>query len=309
MTAPLRLPPGIHTDVPAQSYHLDCAEEPSLSSSIAIELLTRSPLHAKLRHPRLTPQPPENDPTRPKEIGTAAHKLLLGRGGEIVTIDEADYRKDVAKKARAEAYAAGKTPILMCDAELALAMEGTVRQRLGDSGDLASFNLAKSEVVVIARDPNGAWLRIMIDKLEDHGTHAVIWDVKTGEQSAEPSGLGRRISNMGMETQAEFYRHVLALARPELRGKISFKWLFVENEPPHESTIAELDAMGREIGRRKAVHAIEVWQRCLTGGEFPGYPRSHIVVEYPSFAEKNWLEREEAYADTNKEPIDYRMAG
>ena len=300
---------GLHFNIPASAYHADPCPEPSLSSSVAKLLIERSPLHAKLAHPRLSLVAPESDPTRPKEIGTAAHKLILGRGGDLVTIDEADYRKDVAKKGRAEAYAAGKTPILMCDADVALALAETVWRRLGDSGDLASFNLARPEVVVIARDPNGAWLRIMIDKLEDHGSHAVIWDVKTGDQSAEPSGLGRRISNMGMEIQAEFYRHVLALARPELAGKITFKWLFVENEPPHESTIAELDATGREIGRRKAMHAIELWQRCLTSGEWPGYPRSHVVVEYPAFAERNWLEREEAYADTGAEPIDYRMAG
>lgn len=299
--------PGLHFDIDAATYHADPCPEPSLSSSIAKLIIERSPLHAKLAHPRLSTLPPESDPTRPKEIGTAAHKLILGRGGDLVLIDAADYKGGDARKARATAYADGKTPILMCDAFLAETMCETVLQRLRESGDIDAFQAALPEVVCIAQDPCGAWLRIMMDKFEDHGTHAVIWDCKTGDQSAEPGGLGRRISNMGMEIQAEFYRHVLGLARADLRGRITFKWLFVENEPPHESTIAELDATGREIGRRKAVHAIETWQRCLSSGEFPGYPRSHVVVDYPPVAERNWLEREERAADRG-ELIDYRSA-
>ncbi len=284
--------PGLY-QMPADVYHADAAPEPSLSSSIAKVLLEASPQHAWIAHPRLgCPIEDEREPSRPKEIGAVAHKLILGRGADVVVIDADDYRTAYAKAERARAYAEGHAPILRPDAEKADALADQVVEKLAVIPGCEGFAAAPAEVVAIVQDPSGAWLRIMMDRIEIHDTHAVIWDVKTGDQSAAPQGLGRRVEGMQMEVQAALYVHVLALLLPHLAGRIRFRWIFVENAFPHGLTVAEADGAGMEVGARKVAAAIGVWNRCRTANAWPGYPAQIVRFDYPEWATKRWIERE-----------------
>lgn len=284
---------GFHHDMPAAAYHSDPAPEPSLSSSVAAILLDRSPRHAWIAHPKLNPAfVYDDEPTRAQEIGTAAHKLILGRGAEIVTIDAADYRSGVAKTCRQATYEAGKAPILRPDMERAQAIARAVAEQVARIDDCAGFFGATPELVAVAQDMTGAWLRCMVDRFEDRGTSAVLYDVKTGDTSAAPHGLGRRIVNMGYDVQAAFYERVILTLRPELAGRLTFRWVFVENDPPHLVTVAELDNAGLEIGRKKVAAAVALWNRCIAEQSWPGYPAKIVRVEYPGFAEQAWLNRE-----------------
>lgn len=296
------LAPGFHADIPDSVYHKDPAPEPSLSSSMAKVILDQSPLHAWHQHPRLNAPPEDADteeteakPTRPKEIGSAAHRLILGRGKLVRVIEGSDYKSKTAQAARAAAYAAGASPILRSDFEKAEAMAKAVQAQAATIEGCEAFREGvdyPSELVAIAQDPSGVYLRILIDRLEDHGDHATIWDVKTGDVSAAPTGLGRRIFNMQMEVQAALYERVVVQLRPELAGRIRFRWLFVENDPPHLIMPAELDATGMEIGRRKVEAAIELFRRGMQNNDWPGYPPAVVTAEYPSFAATAWETRE-----------------
>lgn len=303
----MTLQAGLHFDVTASAYHADPAPSPSLSSSIAKVLLDQSPRHAWQQHPRLNADiPADADPTRAKEIGTAVHKLVLGRGGELLVIDAADYKGGVAKTARATAMAEGMCPILRPDHEKAGAIALAMSQQLAQVHDCHGFNAAASEVVGIAHDPTGAWLRCMMDKFEDRGDSAIIWDLKTGDQSAEPSTLGRRIANMGYEVQAALYERVMLTLRPDLAGRLTFRWVFVENEHPHLISVGELDNAGLEIGRKKVAAALSLWNRCLRDDNWPGYPAQIVIAEYPPFAESAWLAREladESIRDAGHDPF------
>lgn len=305
MTAPF--PPGIHYGMPADRYHADPCEQPSLSSSIAKVLLDQSPRHAWHQHPRLNPDMDSgSDPTRAKEIGTVAHKLILGRGADVEAIDAQDYKTGAAKEARARAYAEGRAPILAPDLITANNIAAAVRAQLAEIEGCESFDAGPAEVVGICRDVTGAWLRCMIDRFEDHGDHAIIWDLKTGDQSAEPSTLGRRIANMGFEVSAAHYERVILQIRPELAGRLRFRWIFVENEHPHLVTVAELDNAGLEIGRKKVAAAIAIWNHCVKTGSWPGYPNRIVTAEYPAFAESQWLARElneEALRSIGMDPL------
>lgn len=298
---------GLHFDVPAAVYHADPAPEPSLSSSLAKVLLDQSPRHAWLQHPRLNADmPAESDPTRAKEIGTAVHKLVLGRGGEIWEIDAYDYRSAEARQRRHAAYFEDCCPILKPDHEQAQAIAQTVCQQLAQIHDCHGFNGAASEVVGISHDPTGAWLRCMMDKFEERDGGAIIWDLKSGDTSAEPSTLGRRIANMGYEVQAALYERVVSTIRPDLAGRLRFRWVFVENEAPHLITVAELDNAGLEIGRKKVAAALSLWNRCRSENDWPGYPAAVVIAEYPPFAENAWLAREmadESIRDNGLDPF------
>jgi hypothetical protein len=297
--------PGLHYDVPAAVYHADPCERPSLSSSIAKVLLDQSPLHAWYSHPRLgLTEDDSSDPTRPKEIGTAAHKLILGRGAEVVVIEDKAYLKKVTKEGRADAYAAGKVPVLEPDHAKAVAMAVAVTEQLARVPGCEGFAAAASEVVGICHDVTGAHLRCMIDKLELHDTHAILWDIKTGEQSGAPQGLGKRIANMGFDVSAAFYIRVLEQLMPHLAGRITFRWVFIENDAPHLITVAELDNTGLEIGKKKVSAAIGLWNRAMESGVWAGYPAEVILAEYPGYSEAHWLAREEFDPAINSLPMD-----
>ncbi|MCJ2107899.1 PD-(D/E)XK nuclease-like domain-containing protein [Methylobacterium sp. E-041] len=292
--------PGLYR-MPAAVYHADPAPKPSLSSSIAKLIVSNSPHHAFAEHPRLGKiAGDEPDATRPKEIGTAAHKLILGQGVDLVVIDADDYRTAYAKTERAAAYADELAPILRPDLEKAELLAEKVRGGVARIDGCDGFAGAPAEVVAIAQDRSGAWLRIMMDRIEIHDTHAIIWDVKTGEQSAAPQGLGRRIEGMGMEVQAALYVRVLEALLPHLAGRIRFRWIFVENEFPHGLTVAEADNVGMTVGARKVDAAIHLWNRCTVSGEWPGYPAQIVRVDFPEWAANRWSAREE---------IDPQLAG
>lgn len=286
--------PGLY-QMSADVYHADCSPEPSLSSSIARMLIEQSPQHAWIAHPRMGCQiEAERDPSRPKEIGTVAHKLILGRGSEVVLIDADDYRSGAAKAQRAQAYADGHCPILRSDAEKADALADQVAEKLALIPGCEGFTKAPAEVVAVAQDRSGAWLRIMMDRVEIHPKHAIIWDVKSGDRSAAPHALGRRILDMGMDVQAAFYARVLAILLPHLAGRIRFRWIFVENEFPHGLSVAEAPEAILHNARRKVALTIHLWNACRRTGVWHGYPPAIITPEVPGWADAQWNAREEA---------------
>jgi hypothetical protein len=298
--------PGLYR-IPAKVYHADPAPEPSLSSSIAKLFITHSPEHAWANHPRLgKSDDEERDPARVMEIGAVAHKLILGQGADVVIVEADDYRTKDAKAARAAAYAAGDTPILRPDCEKAERMSARFAERLARIPGCEGFADAEAEVVAIVRDTTGAWVRIMMDKVEI-GTHgAVIWDVKSGDVSAAPQGLGRRLEQMGMEVQAALYVRAFETLFPRLAGRVRFRWAFIENDEPHGLSVGEADAVGLGIGARMVDAALHLWNRCVTTGTWPGYPTEILRIEYPTWAATRWTEREAA--DPQLEGVTYDIA-
>lgn len=292
------LQPGLHFDIPEDAYHADPAEQPSLSSSVAKILIEQSPRHAWHAHPRLGAGKDEGDKSRAMEIGSVTHKLLLQRGAEVVPLDHEDYRSKAAKEAREAAYAAGKQPILRADLKTAADTVAAVSDQLGKVDDCQGFGVhGAAEVVGVWQDETGPYGRLMMDWFEDRGDSAIIFDLKTSSQSVAPHAIARTILSMGYDTSAGHYERGLIHLRPELAGRIKFRWIFVETQPPHLITVAELDNVGLAIGRKKAAAAFNIWSACLRTGNWPGYPSRIVVPTYPNWAETQWLERELADED------------
>lgn len=298
---------GFYYDLSEEEYHADPCVKPSLSSSLSKVIINQSLAHAKLKHPKLTQQEDIIErPERKMEIGSVAHMMILGQPLEnIVRIDANDYKKVAAREERENAYINGSQPILEPDFDAASSIAIAFLEQISNS-DASSFlyHENKAEVTAIVQDATGALLRARFDKLEDNGTSAIIWDVKTGEQTAAPWTLGRRISNMEYEIQAAFYIRVLSQLRPELAGRIKFRWCFIENEPPHILQVAELDSTGLSVGAKKVSTAIRLWNHAIKTDEWPGYPSGIIRAEYPPFAETKWLSREENDEAIHKLPHD-----
>lgn len=291
--------PGFYSDMAADVYHADPAPEPSLSSSIAKTLISRSPAHAYAKHPKLggTYEP---DTSRKMDVGSCAHALLLGRGAKIHVIDAKSYQTNAAKAERDDARERGEIPVLLADYELASDMVSAARGALDAAGEIAAFADAQAELVAIAED-RGMWMRAMVDRFDEK--NLVIWDYKTTTASAAPEAVGRLIESMGYDVSAAHYQHVFGVIRPEWRGRMTFRWLIQEAEPPYEATICTLDGTGREIGARKAAFARGLWRDCMTSGVWPGYPRGLVTASYPAWAESRWLERESAAFEAGRDPL------
>jgi hypothetical protein len=97
--------PGVY-DIPEDAYHRDPVPGGSLSASGAKKLLPPS-CPALFHHELRNPEPPK----RVFELGSAAHKLVLGSGPELVRIDADEWRTNAVKAEVAAARDRGAIPL------------------------------------------------------------------------------------------------------------------------------------------------------------------------------------------------------
>ena len=251
---------------------------PALSQSIATTLLTKSPLHAWSEHPRLGGVPRES--TEATNQGTVVHKLLLGRGQELVIVKAKDFRTKLAQEQRDQALAEGCVPILEHKfAEIAATAE-ILRAKLADHG--VTFTGDSEVPIEWFEDGNEGPVRCrcMIDHLQlDRG---VIFDVKKAA-SANPLVLSRSVVSYGYDIQHAAYCSAVAKLSPPLSGRIDMRFVFVELEPPFDVWPARLDGVLREHGRMRWERAIKLWERCLLEHRWPGYSERGDTLEAPAW--------------------------
>lgn len=304
--------PGIYPEFPTDAYHADPCPTPSLSSSIAKLLVHASPAHARYWHPRLNPDLPVEEFDSKKARGQAAHKMMLGRGADIVVITGYDdWRKKDAQELRADALAEGKIPLLERVADEARLMVDTGRYALGEAGIQLGEGPGVAEACVIARDPSGAWLRALVDwlQIDSQAKRAVITDYKTTAASAAPFSAPRLLAGMLYDFQGAFYERVLELVRPELAGRITFRLVVQEVEPPFELSVLELTEADLSVSRAQVRAGIARWTECLARDEWPGYPREVVRVALPPWHSQPWMERELNASMDESGASDWILAG
>lgn len=288
----MSLTPGFH-DIPAARYHADdLAAVPTLSSSVAGLLLDATPRHAWFAHPRLHAEFEAPDSNKAIDVGAVAHELILDKGGGVDVLEFDAWTTKASKEARAAAIDAGLTPILLKDYVRAEAIAEAVKDAIAFTPGCLEFADpgARSETVLLWQDIGGPMCRAMLDRLTPSGT---IYDIKTGTRGLGTRTLQNKIAD-GLDMRAAFYIRGLNALNPDLAGRWKWRWIFVEQDEPHEVRIIEADAMTLAIGDRKAALAIEIWRECMVTGEWPGYPRHIDRIDYPAKAEASWLAREVA---------------
>lgn len=277
--------PGFYR-MPEAVYHADPAPMPSLSSSIARTMLDRSPLHAWHAHPRLNPAHEAEESTR-LDLGSIAHRLVLGAGADLEIIEAEDYRTKAAKEARDAAREAGRIPCLRSQfhqvAEMAEAARPVFHELFGGEPAVR----AHAELVMIWRE-GPVWCRGMIDAIS-HDLR-VRADYKTTADAA-PAVFGRRLYDAGYHFQEAFYERGLAAMDPEGRGRRTSFVIAQEIDPPYAVSVHRVDAAGRMIAAKQAAAAIGMWTRCMETGEWPGFPGIN-TPELPTWHETSWLGRE-----------------
>lgn len=297
--------PGLYRMSEA-AYHADPFATPSLSRSIALKLIAESPRHAFTAHPRLNPVEPEeqkNDSAR--EIGSAAHALLLHQPTEICVILAKDYKGGKAQRERIEAQERGAIPLLTKDHETALAMVAKARTELAESDHPAIRALAdptKTDSTLL-NEVTAAWIdpcgnlpaRQRMDRLDMSRDLITILDYKTTKMSVAPQQIVRPLYNNQYHFQDGFYRRGIRALFPQIdrhECKLDFLFIMQEQDAPFEITIVRVDAAGRMIGEKMVSAAFMMWRKCMEANDWPGYPNDIITAELPAYVDTAWTARE-----------------
>lgn len=314
--------PGIY-EMSAETYHEDpVAAAPSLSSSIAKELLDASPVHAQWSHPRLNPSYLREDSER-FDLGTAVHAWLIEGGDDTFKIIEADdWRTAAAKRDRELARLAGLTPLLAKQWERVQAMALAARAQLKRFTERPRpLENGQAERVLVWIERVGdvdVWCRSRIDWL--HDDVPVIDDYKSTGISANPDLWGRTtLFSLGFDLQAAFYLRGLMVLLGLDQDEARFRFVVQENFEPYALSVVGLTPEALTLGEKKRRLAVQLWAECLTKNRWPGYPTSTVFAELPPYLEARWMERENREDDRRRpaqtvliddgRPIDEQLAG
>lgn len=284
--------PGFY-ELPMPDYIADPAPQPSLSASIAHQLVSRSALHAWTVHPRLNPQwtPDGSDAT---DYGTIAHALLIGVDNDrVVVVDAPDWRTNAAKAVRAAARQAGKPVILRHQLDHVVEMVTIAREAISNS-EFAGVTFDAERTGIWREDET--WFRIRPDWVTPDRT--IVLDYKTTAGSAQPDAWARGpLIQLGLDLQAALViRGLTALAAPRT---CHFVYVVQEAREPYGVSLIELSAAYLEFAHRRLASAIQQWTYCMTERRWPSYPSRVVAVEPPGWATFQW-EMTEALRDEGR---------
>lgn len=274
--------PGFHK-ISLADYLADPCPEPSFSTSVANTLLTKSPLHAWMEHPRLNPNC-VRDESDAADIGTVAHGILLEGSTERVVIVEADdWRTKLAKEARDAARLLGKVPILAHKMTNILKMVDAARKQIANSELASAFNDGEPEQTLIWQEGE-TWCKSRPDWL----THdkRLDLDYKSTGGSAEPTAWMRGVMlSGGCDLQCALrLRGLRALGVRDPQ----FVFMVQEVDEPYAMSFVGLSPAFLEVADHKLSRALQLWQDCLLTNCWSGYPSRVCWVEPPG-----WLQMEE----------------
>lgn len=263
---------GIHDGIDESLYHADTR---SISSTGIKTLYMEGPRVFRYK---------SDHPSAPKEafdLGSVAHALILGVG-EYEVLDYPAYTTKAAKEARDAARAAGKTPILVSQYELAEAMADAVKNH-----PVASMMCVegKAEQSAWATDPQtGVLLRGRFDYLRSD----CIIDVKTTSSAGTPEEFGKAVASYRYDMQAAHYLHLAQLNGVRGGELLPFYWLVVSTNAPHEVYVYQADTDLLNEGFTAARNAYESFASCQYSGVWPGKYDDNMIyrVQLPKWWNK-----------------------
>lgn len=266
------LEPGLHS-LSADLYHSDPCPRPSLSSSIANILITQSPAHAWLAHPRLNPHFKREADSR-FDLGSAAHAMLLERDeSKIVRADAADWRTKAAKEARDAAAANGQYAILERQYQDVQRMVTAAQSYIATTELRGIFENGVAEQSLVWQE-DGVWCRARPDLIS--ADRAIVLDYKTTE-SAAPADFARQIGRLGYDCQSQWYTRGMAA----IDERVTFIFLVQEIEPPYACSLISLANAYKAVGDAKVHRALRLWSDCTLRNAWPGYSWRVLYAEPP----------------------------
>lgn len=270
----------VYDEMPEATYHGDPVPGGSLSASGAKQLLPPS-CPARYQYDRLHPKP-----KAAFDYGTAAHKLVLGTGPEIVIVDAPDWRTKKAQQARDEAHERSAVPLLISAFGEVEQMAAALRAHPVASALLDTARGKPEQSLFWEDERAGIWRRARLDWLPDPRPDAriVIPDYKTAV-SADPDAFRRAAANYRYHMQAaQYIDGVRALG---LDDDPAFLFIVQEKAAPYLVHVIGLEDEAIEAGRARNAEAAEIWRDCTGAGYWPGYSDLDITyISLPPWAQR-----------------------
>lgn len=213
------------------------------------------------------------------DFGSAAHRMVLGKGDAIRVVDATDWKTKAARAVRDEVRAAGGTPVLRKDFARARRLMHAVL-RHPEAGPLFAPGRGVPERSVLWVDElTGRYCRAMLDRFPDPDWpgRPLAVDLKT-TTSVRTRDLVRTVVKYGYDQQAAHYLDGLATVGLVDAG---FVFVFAESRPPHLVRAVQLSPAWLERGRRRNREALDELDRCLDLDDWPGAPPGLLTLEPP----------------------------
>ena len=272
-------------------YHDDLI---ALSPSTGFALTTESALQAWTFH-RLLGGKRKKD-TDATSTGKLYHAGLLEDGAGIEVIDADAFRSNAAKAARDLAISKGLLPIVQPKWEQMQPALERIKENIAKTD--YSLDGGCSEVKVEWTEPadckaGGVPCHARLDWLSDDA--AKIIDIKTTEGSVHPDTCAAKLVREGGALQEAANVSAISRIFPDLAGRVSFTFLFIQTKEPFDVVPIESDGSMRELGERQWQRAIGLWAGCRESGRWPGHSTGRAIrVGAPAWALAREIDEEVA---------------
>lgn len=271
--------PGIYPDITASEYFsARCPSRPLSNSGIKI-LINETPADFIGREPT---------DSAAMRLGDVVHQLALGKGKGYVIAPFDDYRTKDAREWRDKTMEMGLVPIKEPDYLAAEDMAEIIRHRVSRALGGAEYQTEVPFFWTEATAYGTVWCCAMMDIWCP--SLGVVIDPKVTKY-VHGEKARAHIHNMGWATQNAWYRRGLSKLLPDQSGKIRFANLMISPEKPHTSRLIEISEGWRTGAEADCERALSVFARCMSTGEWPGYPDQEILDE-PSYLQNARLMRE-----------------
>jgi hypothetical protein len=267
-----------------EEYHSDPCLAPSLSRSVLLRLMRRSPRHAWAIHPKLGLAGQKMvDNNTPRDVGTVAHSAFLQNRYNLKEVAADTWASDRAKDARFEARQANLIPLLTKHYDRAMQMIEALEAFRSKTG---AFTAGKPEVTAIWRD-RFTWCRARIDWLPDE-PEAHPWDLKTTAGSAQLTAWSSTCFANGADLQDAFYCRGIENVRHCVVAPMKF--CVIEQNPPYGISVFEMTKITRGLADQDVEAGLDLWRACFSSGQFPSYTVETQYIDPPAWAARNQIE-------------------
>ena len=239
-------------------------------SKSGLDLVARSPAHFLMQT--------ERAPSRTLQLGTALHTAVLEPErfkAEYCLLTEVTDRRSSEYKQAVKIHTSDNV-LVAKEAANILSIQETIRGQDEINELLTSCDLFELSAFI---EIDGVLCRCRYDAFDSKNLVAV--DLKT-TQNSSPTEFSKSVFNYRYHVQDAFYSKIFKLITG--RTLNAFKFLAVENDPPHCPMIYTLSDETRMIADSLMIADLKAYKEAESSSKWSGYEQTNEPLDLPSWA-------------------------